>query len=112
MKIEIKKLGYRVVYVPHRVVKEHIACYNVSYKGKTIYPPVCKKMRIPINEIWVSRKFKRYEKFILFHELKEIKYRARGYDRKSAHKMARRDEILLWKNNIKWKKLNSLVEGR
>jgi competence protein ComEA len=102
-----KKLPYKIVYVPHKIVKDHIACYNVKFKGKIICPPVCKKMHIPMNEIWISRKFKRYEKFILFHELKEIRYRAKGYDRKTAHKMARRDEILLWKNNPKWKKLNA-----
>jgi competence protein ComEA len=72
-KKEIKKLSYKVVYVPHKVVKDHIACYNVKYKGKLIRPPVAKKLRIPLNEIWISKKFQGYEKFILFHELKEIK---------------------------------------
>jgi len=106
----IKKLSYKVVYVPHKVVGEHIACYNVRYKGKLIRPPVAIKLHIPLNEIWISKKFKKYEKFILFHEMKEIKYRSEGYKRKVAHKMARRDEVMLWKYNPKWKKLNAEVK--
>jgi len=109
VKNEIKRLSYKIVYVSHKVVKNHIACYNVRYKGKLIRPPVAIKLRIPLNEIWISKKFQKYEKFILFHELKEIKYREKGYDRKTAHKMAREDDLLAWKNNPKWKKLNTEV---
>ena len=32
VKEEIIKLGYEVVYVPHEVIEDHLACYNVEYE--------------------------------------------------------------------------------
>jgi competence protein ComEA len=104
---EIKNLGYKVVYVPHEAIKDYNACYNVEYKGKAIRPPAGEKLRIPLNEIWISEKFREYEEYILYHELREIEYRAVGYDGKTAHTMAEEDEVLLWKNDQKWKKMNA-----
>ena len=74
-----KKLGYRVVYVPHEIIKDYNACYRVEYDGKIIYPPAADKLGIPLNEIWISEIWRPYEKYVLFHELQEIKHRAEGF---------------------------------
>ncbi len=83
--IEAIKLGYKVEYVPHEVIKDYNACYNVIYKGKHIKPPTADKLGIPLNEIWISEKWKKYEKYILYCELAEIKFRAQGYNVEEAH---------------------------
>ncbi|MCL5430326.1 MAG: hypothetical protein M1504_02505 [Candidatus Marsarchaeota archaeon] len=90
-----EKLGYKIVYVNHNLVKKEIACYNVVYKGKRIAPRVAiERLHIPKNEIWISKKYKKHEGIILFHELKEIAFRARGYSQEKAHEMARKAERL------------------
>ena len=92
---EAQRLGYKIKYVDHRLVRKEIACYNVMYKGKKIAPEVAiERLHIPRNEIWISKKYKKHEGIILFHELKEIAYRARGYSQKRAHEMARKAERL------------------
>ena len=63
---EIKNLGYRVVYVPHEVIKDYNACYNVIYDGKNIKPNAADVMGIPLNEIWISERWKKYEKIHTF----------------------------------------------
>jgi competence protein ComEA len=98
-KDEIKRLGYKLVYVPHKVVTDHVAVYNVIYKGKHFMAPNREqqkkrneKLEMPLNQIWISKKYRKYEGVILFHELQEIKYQRRGYSIRTAHKMARKDE--------------------
>ncbi len=92
---EAEKLGYRIKYVNHNTIRKEIACYNVVFKGKSIAPKVAlERLHIPKNEIWISRKYKKHEGIILFHELREIAYRARGYSQKKAHEMARKAERL------------------
>ncbi|WP_179193063.1 hypothetical protein [Thermococcus litoralis] len=88
VKEEIAKLGYRVKYVPHELIKEYNACYRVVYQGKLIYPPAADKLGIPLNEIWISELLRPYERYILFHELREIKHRAEGCSVEEAHKKA------------------------
>jgi len=88
IKQRIKKLGYKIKFVPHKTIKDCIACYNVRYKGKIIYPKIAEKLDIPLNEIWISEKWKNKENNILFHELQEIKYRSMGYTPRKAHKKA------------------------
>jgi hypothetical protein len=88
IKQKIKKLGYKIKIVPHEVIKDHIACYNIKYREKIIYPKVAKKLNIPLNEIWISERYKKGLDNILFHELREIKYRYMGYSEKEAHKKA------------------------
>lgn len=51
IKEEIRKHGYKIMYVTHRVIKDYNACYNVEYKGKTIRPLAAGKLGIPLNEI-------------------------------------------------------------
>ena len=96
---EIRQLGYKLIYVPHSIVTDHIAVYNLTYKGRHFLAPNKQQqkkrnetLKIPLNQIWISRKYKKHVRIILFHELQEIKYRRRGYSIKTAHEMARRDE--------------------
>ncbi len=106
---EAKELGFNVVFVPHKTIKDYNACYHVIYKGKKIRPRPALKLKIPLNEIWISEKFREYKKFILFHELQEIKYRRKGLKKSVAHKKALEDEISLWKDNPEWKRMNEKV---
>jgi len=68
---EIQKRNYKVVYVSHEIIKDYNACYNVIYDEKIIRPPAAKKLGIPLNEIWISEKWKKYERYILYHKLQE-----------------------------------------
>jgi competence protein ComEA len=88
IKQKIKKLGYKIKIVPHEVIKDYIACYNVKYREKIVYPKVAKKLNIPLNEIWISERYKKKMDKILSHELREIKYRYMGYNERKAHKKA------------------------
>ena len=103
---KIESHGYKVVYVSHEIIKDYNACYNVIYDGKIACPNAGRMLGIPINEIWISKKWQPYEEFILYHELQEIKYRAQGHDGKTAHEMAEQDELRLWKDDSKWKRMN------
>jgi competence protein ComEA len=105
LRYEIKKLGYKIKYVPHEVMKDHNACYNVIYKGMIIKPPVANKLGIPINEIWISEKWRKYEEYILYHELAEIKYRFSGYNVEEAHILAEYECIKKWKYDAVWREM-------
>ncbi|NOX44124.1 MAG: hypothetical protein GXO72_00050 [Caldiserica bacterium] len=105
-KRELEKRGYKLVYVPHEVIADHIACYRVRYRGKDIYPPAADKLGIPLNEIWISELFRPYARYILFHELREIEYRARGYGVREAHMLALRDEREHFRGDPVWEELN------
>lgn len=85
------RLGYNLIYKPHKKIAEHLAFYRVEYEGKEISPPIVEKYDISLNEIWISEKLRPYEKYILHHELQEIKYRAEGYDVREAHEKASED---------------------
>lgn len=103
-KKEIEDLGYDIVYKPHKEVVDHMAFYKVEYNGEVIAPPIVENYDISLNEIWLSENFKPYEKYILYHELQEIKYRAKGYGVKEAHLKAEKDERI-WKGDPKWEEL-------
>lgn len=91
VKKEIRKSGYKIVYAPDEVIEDYNACYRVKYGGKVIFPPAADKLGIPLNEIWIARKWKEYEDYILYHELMEIKHRADGLSVKEAHELASKD---------------------
>lgn len=105
---EIEALGYDLVYRPHREVADHMAFYKVEYEGKVTAPPIVDKYDISMNEIWLSEKFKPYERYVLFHELQEIKYRAKGYSVQKAHQKAKKDEKI-WEGDPKWEELRREV---
>lgn|GEM_PF-862898 len=106
VKEEIAKLGYRVKYVPHELIKEYNACYRVVYQGKLIYPPAADKLGIPLNEIWISELLRSYERYVLFHELREIKHRAEGCSVEEAHKKALEDEKRAFAGDPLWERMN------
>jgi len=91
--------AYRIVYVPHEVIEDYNATYNVICEGKPITTNAAKQLDIPLNEIWISEKWKPYAKYIIFHELREIYYRAKGFERDDAHEKAIEDQLALWRND-------------
>lgn len=103
-KKELERLGYDLIYKSHKDVADHMAFYKVKYDGKEIAPPIVEMYDIALNEIWMSEKLKPYEKYILHHELQEIKYRAEGYGVREAHEKASEDEKV-WKGEEKYEKL-------
>jgi len=105
VKEEIQRLGYKVVYVPHEVIEDHIACYKVKYKGKLVFPPAADKLGIPLNQIWISQKYKEFEEYILYHELREIKHRAEGLSVEQAHKLATKETEEKYRGDPKFERL-------
>jgi len=99
------RFGYKVVYVPHSIIEDYNATYNVMFEGKHIITGAAEKLRIPLNEIWVSELWKPYERFIVFHELREIFYRAEGFGGNEAHEKAVNDGVLLWKDDLLFQKM-------
>ena len=108
-----ERRGWTVEYVPHDEIKEYNACYRVEYDGEAIYPPAADRLGIPLNEIWISEKWKKYERFILYHEWREIEHRAADLSVTEAHERAERDERALWQDNPRWQVMNAeWDEGR
>ncbi|MFO8034281.1 MAG: hypothetical protein R6U88_03835 [Candidatus Bipolaricaulota bacterium] len=110
---EMEERGWIIRYVPHEIIRDHMACYRVTFDGQEIYPPAAEKLGIPNGEVWLSTRLKRYEDFVLFHELAEIKHRAAGYSVKEAHRKAEKDELQRFGDDPLWLEMNSqLTEGR
>ncbi len=101
---EVTRQGWSLVYIPHDKIENYNACYRVKYRGEKIYPPAADDLGIPLNEIWISDKLKEFEKYILYHEIREIKDRAKGYDVNTAHEKAVEDEKI-FEGDPKWEKL-------
>jgi len=95
----LSNCAYKIVYVPHEVIEDYNATYNVMCEDKLITTNAAKELDIPLNEIWISEKWKPYAKYIIFHELGEIHYRATGFERDNAHEKAIEDQLILWKND-------------
>jgi len=91
--------AYKIVYVPHEVIEDYNATYNVMCEDELITTNAAKELDIPHNEIWISEKWKPYAKYIIFHELREIYYRAKGIERDDAHEKAIEDQLTLWKDD-------------
>jgi competence protein ComEA len=100
-----RRYGYKVRYVPHRVIEDYNATYNVVIENKHVITDAARKLGIPLNEIWISEMWKPYEKYIFFHELREIYYRAQGISRDEAHEKAIQDGFSLWRNDLLLEKL-------
>ena len=98
--------GWSLVYVPHEEIADYNACYRVEYDGELIYPPAADRLEIPENEIWISERWRPYERFVLYHELREIEARAAGLSVEEAHEQAERAELALWRHNPLWKRMN------
>lgn len=100
-----EELGFVVKFIPHEIIKDYIACYNVVYNGKNIFPPAAMVLGIPKNEIWISDVFRDFAEYILFHEIQEIKHRAKGCDVDEAHLQALKDEEIKFKDDERWHRL-------
>jgi competence protein ComEA len=108
--LEAKKLGYIVRYVPHKVIADYNATYNVECNGKHIITGASKRLGIPLNEIWISDLWKPYEEFILFHELREIYHRKNGLTPRKAHQKAIEDTPEHWKQNPEFQRMVTEIE--
>jgi hypothetical protein len=95
----LSKYAYKVCYVPHKTIEDYNATYNVTCENEHVTTGAAKELGIPLNEIWISELWKPYEKYILFHELREIYYRTKGISRNEAHKKAIKDGFSLWEND-------------
>lgn len=98
---EMEALGYDLVYKPHEVMAKYNAFYRVEYEGAVIAPPAARKMDVPLNEVWLTELLRPYERYVLFHELNEIKYRAQGYGVEEAHELALEADKS-WEGDAKW----------
>ena len=101
----LARYSYKVHYVPHKIIEDYNATYNVICENKHITTGAAKELGIPLNEIWISEMWRPYEKYILFHELREIYYRAKGISRDEAHEKAIQDGFALWENDPLLQKL-------
>lgn len=101
---ELEELGYDIVYKPHETMAEYNAFYRVEYEGQEIAPPAARRMKVPLNEVWITELLRPYERYILYHELNEIRYRAQGSDVDEAHQKALEDD-LIWEGDPKWEEL-------
>ncbi len=98
----MKRMCWRVKYVPRSIIGEYNACYRAVYRGSLIYPPAADRLGIPVNEVWVAEDLKPYEAYVLFHELREIEYRASRLGTEEAHLKARIDEALAFCGDQAW----------
>ena len=107
----LTKHAYEIRYIPHGVIEDYNATYNVVCGNKNITTNAAKELDIPLNEIWISELWKPYEKYMLFHELREIYYRAKGINRNEAHEKAIQDGFALWENDpLLWKLIKEIGE--
>jgi len=104
-KLLTKRLGYAVRYVAHNIIGDYNATYNVEYKGQHLITKAAKRLGIPLNEIWISEMWRPYERYILFHELREIHYRGEGLDPERAHEKAIEDTPETWKDNAEFRRM-------
>jgi len=65
---------YKIVYVPHEIIEDYNATYSVMCEDKLITTNAARELNIPLNDMWISEKWKPYAKYIIFHELREIYY--------------------------------------
>lgn len=101
---EMEALGYDIVYKPHETMAKYNAFYRVEYDGEVIAPPAARRMGVPLNEVWLTELLRPYERYILYHELNEITYRAQGYSVEEAHQAALEDDKT-WAGDPKFEEL-------
>ena len=113
---EIRRLDYEPIYKPHSKVADYMAFYRVEYEEEVIAPPIVEKFDIGLNEIWMTERLKSFEKYILHHELQEIKHRARGFGVTEAHEKALLDGEEVWGHEKGWqclqREINLVTEDK
>ena len=91
-----------------------MAFYRVEYEGKEVKCPVADVYGVPLNQIWLTEKFKPFEKYVLHHEFNEIKYMAEGVELWVAHLKALEDDKV-WENEERWREfrreINIIPQG-
>jgi competence protein ComEA len=103
----IEAHGWDVVYVPHEDIWRYNACYRIELDGEVIFPPAADDLGIPLNEVWLSERWREYERYLLFHELREIQYRAAGLGKTEAHARAEQDELDRFGDEAAWREMNA-----
>ncbi|MGB9675944.1 MAG: hypothetical protein ACPL0C_01990 [Candidatus Bathyarchaeales archaeon] len=106
----LKEHAYKIRYVPHEIIEDCNATYNVIFQNKYVTTNAAKKLNIPLNEIWISEMWRPYEKYIIFHELREIYYQANGFSRGEAHEKAIKDSFSLWAEDDLFHKMIKEIE--
>jgi len=101
---EMEERGYDIVYWPHEEMARYNAFYNVEYEGEVIAPPAARREGVPLNEVWVSELYRPYERYLLHHELSEIRFRAEGYGVEKAHELALEADTV-FEGDPKWEEL-------
>lgn len=101
---EMEALGWDIVYKPHETMAAYNAFYRVEYEDEVIAPPAARRMDVPLNEVWLTEFLRPYERYILYHELNEIEYRAAGYGVDAAHERAVEDDRF-WEGDPQFEEL-------
>lgn len=101
---EMEDLGYDVVYKPHETMAAYNAFYHVEYEGEVVAPPAARRLDVPLNEVWLTEFLRPYERYVLHHELNEIKHRAAGCSVEEAHERAVQDDRV-WEGDPKFEEL-------
>jgi len=100
-----ERSGLVVKYVSHDVIADYNATYNVNYRGQHRITNAAKELGIPLNEIWISEKWRPYEQYILHHEIREIQLRAEGLEPEEAHNRTCGEEANKWRNDAVWQRM-------
>ena len=98
--------SFRVRFVEHELIKDHMACYNVAFGGVRLRPRAAVKLGIPDGEVWLSEVLRPYASYVLFHEVTEMFYRARGFLGLMGHQLAEEEELLRWHADTGWLEMN------
>jgi competence protein ComEA len=81
-------------------------CQRVELDDEVIFPPAADDLSIPLNDVWLSERWREYERYLLFHEFREIQYRAAGLGKTEAYARAEQDELDRFGGEAAWREMN------
>ncbi|RLI38231.1 hypothetical protein DRO60_03560 [Candidatus Bathyarchaeota archaeon] len=99
--------GIETRLVPHEIVSDHLACYNIALWGLRIRPEAARRLGIPDGQVWMSEALRLWRHFVLFHEVAEMIFRARGFHGLAGHQLAEEEELLRWHSDPLWLNMNT-----
>jgi len=99
--------GVEVRLVPHEIISDHLACYNIALWGVRIRPRAARRLGIPSGQVWMSEALRPWRHFVLFHEVAEVIFRARGFHGLAGHQLAEEEELLRWHSDLSWLDMNA-----
>jgi len=99
--------GIEVRLVPHELISDHLACYNIALWGLRIRPGAARRLGIPDGQVWMSEALRPWRHFVLFHEVAEVVFRARGFHGLAGHQLAEEEELLRWHSDPSWLEMNA-----